>query len=250
MPKNILALVSIPPVWTWASGLFLPKLTTALGSQNPELAASALQGVGFVLFATFSAYLLSKAVEGNREDLTRRDWTVLREKLVNEEKEIASKQYALTIAPDVPWYREKNGQVDISKHPRGGYPYLTLPRGVARWQIEAFYDCVVKEGRGATEENLAGGKKPFSQVSLRRWLGWLERHQWAIPERRGTHAARILTPRGKRVVSFVYWRLQSQPDKAGQWVQDNHTGRRATTPPSGDMRRKQAIQSSEAVSSE
>lgn len=250
MKFSPVALVALPPLWSWGSGLFLLPLTTALGSTNPVLSASAWQAVVFVTSATLAGWVLGKAAESNREDLTRRDWQKVRENMVKEEKETAAKQYALTIAADSPWYREVNGQVDISKHPRGGHPYLALPRGVARWQVEAFYDLVVKDGKDATEENLAGGEKPFSQVSLRRWMVWLELNRWAIPARKGNNAKRILTPRGKRLVGYVYWRLQSQPDKAGQWIQDNHSKRRYSPPPLNDMRQKQALQSSKALSSE
>jgi hypothetical protein len=189
--------------------------------------------LGHAAYYALEAYRIRVGQEApsDAREMLRREW----------HQEKAQAEYSLTIADDSPWYRMEGGQLQISKHPRGHYPWLVLPEGIGRAQVEAFFDCS-RNGREFTERNLAGGGKAFSQVSLRRWRDWLLFQNWAISTRPGRHASIALTPRGARVVRFIYWRLQGQPEQGGAWLDPlTHFGR---------MSEKGGMQSSDGASSE
>lgn len=126
--------------------------------------------------------------------------------------------YALTISQNSPYYRLQGSTLLISKRYTGDAPWLSLPVDLARRHVEGFYDTVILHSKAPTEKNLAGWGKPFSQLELRTWRDWLYRNNWIYFLRKGENAPWRLTPRGRRVIEYVYRMLQGEPHKAGRWI--------------------------------
>lgn len=205
----------LPPFWAYAAGYSFLPLATALGTPHPDIVASALQAVGFVACCTGILTIEGLRARGDTEPLEdvrevmRSMWS---------RAETEEEPYTLSIAQDSPYYRLQNGSILISKRLTGDAPWLSLPVDVTRYQVEGFYETVILQGKAPTEKNLAGWLKPFSQLELRTWRDWLYRNNWMVYLRKGNNAPWRLTPRGVRVVEYIYRMLQGRPDKAGRWT--------------------------------
>lgn len=207
--------VLAPFLWSYAGQFAFLPLAVSLNTPRPDLVAGALQAVGFVFWTTGILAIEWKRAAGESEpvedvrEVMRSMWS---------QQARAEDPYALTIAQDSPYYRLQGSTIEISKRYSGGAPWLGLPVDLKRYQVEGFYDTVILRGKAPTESNLAGYAKPFSQLELRTFRDWLYRHNWIVYLRKGENSPWSLTPRGRRVVEYIYRMLQGEPDKAGRWV--------------------------------
>lgn len=218
-----------PIAWSLVAGQTLEPLALALGTPRPDLVASALQTV--IFFGLCTAVLWVEGIRARGESEPVEDVRHAVRGMWSKAEPTTPTQYDLTISQDSPYYRLQNSTLLISKRLTGDAPWLALPVDITRYQIEGFYDVVILHGKAPTESNLAGWSKPFSQLELRTFRDWLYRHNWIYYLRKGNNAPWRLTPRGRRVVEYVYRMLQGEPGKAGRWLDSPtahaSTGRRA-----------------------
>lgn len=202
------ALIALPPAWTWASSLFLTPLTTALGSDNPALSASAWQAVVFVTSATLAGYVLGKAAsevitESPRELSTSEMLAALREGREQERKEAEREpdhKYETTIKPGKFALGVANGKRTQVFH---------FPAGITYDHLVSFGD-VIARGEPPRYRKL---KETFDHTqwsTLRDWLMIAEINKFAImAEYTGGRDEWDVTPIGRKLA--IMWRCQVSP---------------------------------------